>query len=219
MLRHLGQVAREEDHPGLDFIRLADDIFHINGSRGRHVCFASKPQGVSVRSLQESYENGVLPKLLVKSLIHRLLFAINWLHGNCSVIHIGTQYVLAVDVVAANRVADISPQNVLTEAGDDTVFRLMEERESQEPSPSRQTEEGFIYPSRAAISVLSGTPILTDFGQMRFAEPINSGWCMPDLYRAPEVLLQLPWDYPVDLWSVGIMVSMCVSPSMRQSWC
>ena len=92
MLRHLGEVARQEDHPGLDFTRLADDIFHVDGSVGRHDCFASKPQGVSVRSLQEFYPNGVLPKLLVKSLIHRLLFAINWLHYGCKVIHTGAQH-------------------------------------------------------------------------------------------------------------------------------
>ncbi|KAL4921326.1 kinase-like domain-containing protein [Aspergillus aurantiobrunneus] len=29
---------------------------------------------------------------------------------------------------------------------------------------------------------------------------------MSDLYRAAEVFLQLPWGYPVDIWSVGIMI-------------
>ncbi|OQV11245.1 Protein kinase domain-containing protein [Cladophialophora immunda] len=28
---------------------------------------------------------------------------------------------------------------------------------------------------------------------------------MSDLYRAPEVLLKLPWAFPVDVWSVGVM--------------
>ena len=112
------------------------------------------------------------------------------------------------NVGVTNHTADISPQNVLTEAGDDTAFRSIEEQESQEPSQPQETERGPIYPSRTAVSVVSGIPILTDFGKMRFADPVNKGWCMPDLYRAPEVLLKLPWDYPVDLWSVGIMVSM-----------
>lgn len=29
---------------------------------------------------------------------------------------------------------------------------------------------------------------------------------MPDLYRAPEMLLGLPWSFPVDVWSIGVMV-------------
>ena len=41
---------------------------------------------------------------------------------------------------------------------------------------------------------------------MRSVEPGNSDWWMPDLYRAPEVLLVLPWGYPVDMWSIGVMV-------------
>lgn len=55
---------------------------------------------------------------------------------------------------------------------------------------------------------LSGHPWLTNFGQMRVVEGrINQDWWMSDLYRAPEVLLQLPWGYPVDIWSIGVMVS------------
>ncbi|OJJ87940.1 uncharacterized protein ASPGLDRAFT_55214 [Aspergillus glaucus CBS 516.65] len=52
---------------------------------------------------------------------------------------------------------------------------------------------------------LSGIPILTDFGQMRPLEPGNRDWWMPGLYRASEVLLNLPWGFPVDIWSIGVM--------------
>jgi serine/threonine-protein kinase SRPK3 len=64
-----------------------------------------------------------------------------------------------------------------------------------------------VYKSRTTMLELSGVPVLTDFGQMRLAEPMNKGWWMSDLYRAPEVLLNLSWSYPVDVWSVGVMVS------------
>jgi len=30
---------------------------------------------------------------------------------------------------------------------------------------------------------------------------------MPGVYRAPEVVLGMGWDYEVDIWSVGLMVS------------
>lgn len=29
---------------------------------------------------------------------------------------------------------------------------------------------------------------------------------MPDIYRAPEVILGMAWDYKVDIWNVGMMV-------------
>ncbi|KAK3058231.1 hypothetical protein LTR09_001309 [Extremus antarcticus] len=72
------RLSKERDHPGLLFSCLADDIFEIDGLTGRHYCIAMKPQGVSARTLQDFFYDGKLPKLLVKSLIHRLLFAINW---------------------------------------------------------------------------------------------------------------------------------------------
>ncbi|KAK5168829.1 uncharacterized protein LTR77_006138 [Saxophila tyrrhenica] len=188
MLRHLESTSEAGDHPGLDFIRLADDIFEADGPTGRHHCIAMKPQGVSVRTLQEFYPDERLPKLLVRSLVHRLLFAIDWLHSRCQTIH-----------------TDITPLNVLTQAEDDAVFQQIERQELQDRSGPTTEGESVAYPSRRASQTLSGIPILTDFGQMRYADPINDSWSMPDTYRAPEVLLGLPWDYPVDLWSLGMM--------------
>ena len=89
MLQRLGKFAQEADHPGLDFTRLAIDVFEIDGTSGRHYCIATKPQGSSLRTLQETFADAVLPKILVKSLIHRLLFSVNWLHATCGVVHTG----------------------------------------------------------------------------------------------------------------------------------
>lgn len=88
MLQRLKKLA-SEDHPGLDFTRLANDIFEIGSLSGRHYCIAFKPQGNSVRTLQETFHNAMLPKLLVKSLVHRLFFSVNWLHVTCGVAHTG----------------------------------------------------------------------------------------------------------------------------------
>jgi hypothetical protein len=89
MLQRLGKFAQEADHPGLDFTRLARDVFEVDGPTGRHYCVATKPQGGSLRTLQETFPDAILPKLLVKSLIHRLLFSVNWLHATCGVVHTG----------------------------------------------------------------------------------------------------------------------------------
>lgn len=88
MLQRLKQFA-DEDHPGLEFTRLARGVYKTDSLNGLHYCIAYEPQGNSVRTLQETFPNAIIPKLLVRSLIHRLLFAVNWLHATCGVAHTG----------------------------------------------------------------------------------------------------------------------------------
>ncbi|KGO74117.1 hypothetical protein PITC_021750 [Penicillium italicum] len=192
MLRRLEHFANE-DHPGLDFTRLARDIFEIKSLSGVHYCIAYKPQGNSLRTLQEIFPDARIPKCLVKSLIHRLFFSVNWLHATCGVAH-----------------TDISPQNVLMELEDDTSLKDVENEEIRSPSlPVISTVKSTataVYPSKLTTQKLSGSPILADFGQMRLVKGCeNRDWWMSDLYRAPEVLLQLSWGYSVDIWSIGVM--------------
>lgn len=70
-------------------MRLATDIFEIQGKSGRHYCIASKPQGGSLRQLQERVVDAKVPKILAKSFIHRLLFAVNFIHFRCWAVHTG----------------------------------------------------------------------------------------------------------------------------------
>lgn len=48
--------------------------------------------------------------------------------------------------------------------------------------------------------------MLTDFGSARLIDAGKTDWWMTDTHRAVEVLLGLPWDYEVDVWSIGVMV-------------
>ncbi|EDN10327.1 predicted protein [Histoplasma mississippiense (nom. inval.)] len=162
----------QRDLPGVGFTRLADDIFEIDRAPcgKRHFCIASKPQGQSIRVLQETFPNAMLPKLLLKSIVHRLWFSINWFHSTCGVIH-----------------TDISPQNVLMQLEDDSSLKDIEDQEALNPSIPVITTDGVapVYRSRTTKLELSGLPVLTDFGQMRLAEGhINQDWWMPDLSLA-----------------------------------
>lgn len=51
-------------------------------------------------------------------------------------------------------------------------------------------------------------PVIADFGAARLGEPDqkHSGDIMPGVFRAPEVIAGMEWDYRVDIWSVGVMV-------------
>ncbi|PGH19338.1 CMGC/SRPK protein kinase [Polytolypa hystricis UAMH7299] len=122
-----------------------------------------------------------------------LVVSVNWFHSTCGVIH----------------TVDISRQNVLMQLEDDSSLKDIEDQESRDPSVPIITTDGAapVYRSREIKLKLSGLPVLADFGQMRLAEgQTNQDWWMSDLYRAPEVLLGLAWEYPIDVWSIGVMI-------------
>jgi len=47
--------------------------------------------------------------------------------------------------------------------------------------------------------------VLCDFGEARLGEYDNVD-IQPYHYLAPEVILDIPWDEKVGIWSVGVMV-------------
>ncbi|KAL4915946.1 hypothetical protein BDW62DRAFT_187233 [Aspergillus aurantiobrunneus] len=114
---------------------------------------------------------------------------------------------------------DVSPQNVLMAIYSKGNLGDIQDQEAMDPSiPINTGNPTLIYKSRPTLLELSGHPILSDFGQMRLLEGhVNQDWWMSDLYRAPEVLLQLPWGFAVDNWSIAVMVS--AANSLRINAC
>lgn len=53
----------------------------------------------------------------------------------------------------------------------------------------------------------NGLPLLSDFGECRFLDQVNSADIMPNAYRGPEVILKMDWDLKVDIWNVALLVS------------
>ena len=51
-----------------------------------------------------------------------------------------------------------------------------------------------------------GRPILCDFSLAQNGEVEHCHDIQPDPYRAPEVILEIPWSYSADIWNVGVMV-------------
>ncbi|KAL1845540.1 hypothetical protein Daus18300_014503 [Diaporthe australafricana] len=52
----------------------------------------------------------------------------------------------------------------------------------------------------------NGQLVLSDLGSAKFGQETFTGDMMPDVYRAPEVILGMEWSSKVDLWSVGVMI-------------
>lgn len=126
-------------------------------------------------------------------LLKRLFLALDLLHRECHVAH-----------------TDIKEANILLPA-DSSVLSQFEQQGLAEPSPQKEVDGHVIYLSREMGTPRAfGAPVLCDFGS---AVPLDDGRehredIQPDVYRAPEVILDVPWTYSVDIWNVGCMVSV-----------
>lgn len=91
---------------------------------------------------------------------------------------------------------------------DDSILRDFEEEEWEEPSARKFDGDYVIYASRALeIPDDAGPVILCDFGDAHHGDNEHMGEVMPDLYRAPEIVLGIPWKEKIDIWSTGLMAS------------
>lgn len=134
-----------------------------------------------------------LPQPVLAFMLRRLFYALDLLHNECHVAH-----------------TDIKEANILLPA-DASIITEFEKQELEQPSPMKEVDGGVIYLSREmGISKAFGAPVLCDFGS---AVPLDDGSehredIQPNFYRSPEVILDIPWTYKVDIWNVGCMVSV-----------
>lgn len=133
-----------------------------------------------------------LPATVVAFMLERLFHALDFLHNECHIAH-----------------TDIKEANILVGA-DKAVLQAFEKRELSEPSPRKEVDGRTIFLSHELDMPKSpGEPVLCDFGSAQY---LNDGIehredIRPNVYRAPEIILDIPWTYSVDIWNVGCMVS------------
>lgn len=85
----------------------------------------------------------------------------------------------------------------------------LEQAERADPASRKILADRTIYNSRYPDQSVRGIPRLSDFGEARFADAEGTGRedIMPDMYRVPEVTMQMGWDEKVGTWSVAMVVS------------
>ena len=107
---------------------------------------------------------------------------------------------------------DIKASNILQEIEDESILDEFKIAETETPSERKVLDDRTIYRSRRLSRPKSyGRPVLCDFGEARHGEVENDDDIQPDVYRAPEVILEMPWSYSVDIWNVGVMVKALFS--------
>ncbi|KFY69139.1 hypothetical protein V496_00518 [Pseudogymnoascus sp. VKM F-4515 (FW-2607)] len=103
--------------------------------------------------------------------------------------------------------ADIKASNILSEIEDESILAEFEAAEANSPSANAIRDDRTIYASRKlGLPKTFGPPVLCDFGVARFEDEVNNEDIQPEVYRAPEVILEMDWSYPVDIWNVGVMI-------------
>jgi serine/threonine-protein kinase SRPK3 len=94
---------------------------------------------------------------------------------------------------------------------DESVFTDFEQLELIDPCPRKEvaSDGRTIYMSRELrMPRYMGPPVLCDFGSAVVGETEHTEDVQPDIYRAPEVILEAPWSYSIDIWSVACMVGI-----------
>jgi serine/threonine-protein kinase SRPK3 len=104
-------------------------------------------------------------------------------------------------------IIDIQPKNILLGVLDNSAFARFERDELQDPMPRKKLPSHTVYVSRP-MPLTKGALLLCDFSEARFDDPQNVDRVMPDVYRAPEVVLGMPWSYPIDVWGFAMTVSI-----------
>ncbi|KAF3001346.1 hypothetical protein E8E13_006048 [Curvularia kusanoi] len=179
-------------HPGREAVRSLLDSFDVEGPDGQHRCLVHPPLWESILDFRYRNSIGKLPPPIIAFVLKRLFQALDFLHDECHIAH-----------------TDIKEANILIGA-DDYTLKAFEEQELKEPSPRKDVDGRTIFLSRQLnYPKHIGQPVLCDFGS---AVMLDDGTehqedIQPNVYRAPEVILDIPWTYSVDIWNVGCMVS------------
>ena len=101
--------------------------------------------------------------------------------------------------------AGIQPKDILLGILDDSAFARFEKDERECPLPRKELFGRTVYFSRP-MPLTKGALKLCDLSEAHFGNAHNHDLVMPDAYRAPEVMLGMPWSYPIDLWGFAMTV-------------
>ncbi|KAH6663297.1 putative serine/threonine protein kinase [Plectosphaerella plurivora] len=191
VLQHIASI--ESSHLGAKFVRHALDEFELAGQRGPHKCLVYQPLGLTLGEIRH-IAGGQIPGDILKSLAYGMLLALDFLHTEAMVVH-----------------TDLQEGNIMISIEDEAFFYEVVEDEWASPSAVKIDKGRIVYTTTSMdIPDDPGSPVIADFGDAQFGEDEYTVEVMPDLYRAPEIILGIAWDEKIDIWAFGLMVSLLV---------
>ncbi|KAK0878896.1 hypothetical protein LTR87_007346 [Friedmanniomyces endolithicus] len=208
--KHINSLNSQ--HDGRDYVRKLIDSFELSGPDGEHTCLVHEASGMNMEELRDLVPRGTMNGYLVRQFLRPVLRGMRFLHEDAHVIHTG-QPRLRTRCCALLTVerADIQPKNILLGVLDTSAFTRYEEDEHKYPMPRKELPSRTVYTSKPMLFT-KGAPSLADLSEARFENPENVDFVMPDLYRAPEVVLGMPWSYPIDTWGFAMTMISIMGP-------
>ncbi|TQB68065.1 hypothetical protein MPDQ_004055 [Monascus purpureus] len=185
---HLANI--DSSHPGQSLIRELYDAFDLQGPGGTHRCLVLQPMNMTLLEMMRMNPQPFgLP--LLKMTVKRLLSALDFLHAEAEVIH---------------------TDNLMLSLEDSSMLADFATAESENPSPRKEIDQSrIIYRSRKFRRPTGGRnyglPVLCDFGEARIGKTQESGpFVQPHIYRAPEVIFEMPWGSAIDIWNLAGLI-------------
>ncbi|KAJ5091038.1 kinase-like domain-containing protein [Penicillium argentinense] len=183
----------KSSHTGTILLRTVLDKFQLRSIDGSHFyqCLIHPPLAMSLLELRKRTARKVFPENLLKSTLNHILIALDFLHSEAHVIH-----------------TDIQEKNVMLDVEDESILVDFENAEISIPSPRKLVGNRTIYYSRKlGIPKMHGRPVLADFGEARFGSDTGTYYdiVQPFIYRAPEVILRMPWNEKIDIWNLAVL--------------
>lgn len=192
------------------YVRTLLDSFEIDRASDKHLCHVHPPLWESVWAFLHRNPIGRLPPTVLTGVLRFLSLALDYLHTECKIIHTSFWPDTCTPIIYQHKfVSDISGGNIMIGIEDDSVISEFEEREMQSPGPRKVMgpDGRTIYLAQdLRMPKRIGHPILCDLGSAVPGDIEHSEEIQPSFYRAPEVVLGVPWTNSVDIWNVGCMV-------------
>ncbi|KAK2750031.1 dual specificity protein kinase kns1 [Onygenales sp. PD_40] len=157
-----------------------------------HICIVTDLLGQSVFDFLKGNGFVPFPNSHIQSFARQLLTSVAFLH-DLNLIH-----------------TDLKPENILLVNNAYQTFTY----NRQIPSSSNTTSRT----SRQRRVLLNSEIRLIDFGSATFNDEYHSSVVSTRHYRAPEIILNLGWSYPCDMWSIGcILVEFFTGDALFQT--
>ncbi|KAL6302261.1 kinase-like domain-containing protein [Sparassis latifolia] len=202
--RILRRISHPTSSPGAEHCIQLIGEFIISRHSVRYQCLLTEVAGLSLEEIQDMVvaEKGFAGKLS-KLFVWQLCLALQYLHDECRVVH-----------------TDIKPNNILLAFDQplrDELINIHLESRPPKKYPIRRIDgvdmetivsQPLPVPGYSTLHVPQYTFQLSDFGPAQFLDQKRTDRMQPLQLRAPEIILGLPWDAKVDIWSLGCLACL-----------
>src|SRR5277367_2056010 len=145
-----------------------------------HICIVTDLLGQSVFDFLKGNGFVPFPSTQIQSFARQLFTSVAFLH-DLNLIH-----------------TDLKPENILLVNGLYQTFTYNRNIPSSSHTTSRTARQRRV--------LLDSEIRLIDFGSATFDDEYHSSVVSTRHYRAPEIILNLGWSFPCDIWSIGCII-------------